>query len=918
MFNVTQPLFLLLLAAVPLLILARRGPKGSAAGSSAKWRRWVTLCLRGGALFCAVLALANLQRTHEEKRLSVVFLLDMSDSVAHDRRTEAFTLMNAAIAKLKPADRVGLIGFAAEATVLMELRPKTTQPQLTADAVLVGEGTDILAALKRAMAMLVDAHHRRIVLFSDGLDNAGGTALIDYLPLLQASKVEVLTVPLQSVQDALRVHQLQMPTQVRKGQRFGMQAIIETDGSIPTLTATLSHRGVPIHEAKWTLPRGRHVLELPVQQVHEEGVHTYQLKLNVSDAVPENNHAYSVVRIQDKPHILYVESEPAHAEPLKAVLEENGFIVDVIAAAQMPTELVALQRSDALILSNIPADAFSTQQLNAVENYVRALGHGLVVLGGPRAFGPGGYTDTALERVLPVEMTPRQQQESVALLFVIDTSGSMANYVNARQKIQLAIEGVRAGIRNLKAEDTAGLLGFNTAVHLISSLTADRGSLIRAAGTLRPTGGTTMMKDALQEAGELLKTTDAKRKHIVLLSDGNSTGERSDFLNLAMQLAEARIGITTIAIGDADRKLLTEIAEAGGGRSVFVQNVQELPAVLMETVRETQRYIVQKPFQPVLAIPDAPILEDIAPPPMLHGYVATAEKDSAQVFISSHRDEPVLAGWRFGLGKSIAWTSDVKPAWAKAWIPWHHFGRFWGQVVNWTLPADTADADFELAVSARSGSGEAVIDTQHPSQATYHLYIARPDASHETVATQQQTATRYTGSFQIAESGAYIVTAQREADNAKRTETLSFAYPAEYAAFGVNAPLLKRLGLYKPSAAQIAQRSGEPIQTRASLVQGLLVAAVGLFVLEMILRRFSIASGYFAELWARARAPADKHAPETLTRLREKKATVTHATPVPPTRPIVSSQTVDRPGESGSSTPMERLLDAKRKARSVS
>lgn len=918
MFNVTQPLFLLLLAAVPLLILARRGTKVS----SAKWRRWMTLCLRGGAIFCAVLALANLQRTHEEKRLSVVFLLDMSDSVSHDRRTEAFNLMNAAIAKLKPADRFGLIGFAAEATVLMELRPKTTHPQLTADALLVGEGTDILAALKRAMAMLVDAHQRRIVLFSDGLDNAGGTALIDYLPLLQASKVEVLTVPLQSVQDALRVHQLQMPTQVRKGQRFGMQAIIETDGSIPTLTATLSHHGVPIHEAKWTLPRGRHVLELPMQQVREEGVHTYQLKLNVSDAIPENNHAYSVVKIQDKPHVLYVESEPAHAEPLKAVLEENGFIVDVISAAEMPTELVALQRSDALILSNIPADALSTQQLNAVENYVRALGHGLVVLGGPRAFGTGGYTDTALERVLPVEMTPRQQQESVALLFVIDTSGSMANYVNARQKIQLAIEGVRAGIRNLKAEDTAGLLGFNTAVHLISPLTADRGLLIRAAGKLRPTGGTTMMKDALQEAGELLKTTDAKRKHIVLLSDGNSTGERSDFLNLAMQLAEARVGITTIAIGDADRELLTEIAEAGGGRSVYVQNVQELPAVLMETVRETQRYIVSEPFQPVLAIPDAPIVEGIAPPPMLHGYVATAEKDGAQVFISSHRDEPVLAGWRFGLGKSIAWTSDVKPAWAREWIPWHHFGRFWGQVVNWTLPADNSHADFELAVSARSGSGEAVIDTQRPSQATYHLHIARPDASHETVAMQQQTATRYTGSFRIAESGAYIVTAQREEDNdigtVKRVETLAFAYPAEYAAFGVNAPLLKRLGVYEPSAARIAQSSGEPIETRTSLVQGLLVVAVGLFVLEMILRRFSIASGYFAELWARLRGPADKHASETLTRLTEKKATVTRATPVSPTRPIVSSRRVDTPMEPGSSAAMERLLDAKRKARSVS
>ena len=915
MFNVTYPLFLILLAAVPLLILARRGTNVT----TAKWRRWVTLCLRGGALFCAVLALANLQKTHREQRLSVVFLLDTSDSVAREQRAEALDRMNTAIAKLKPTDRFGLIGFAAEPAVLLELRSKAAQPPLTTDAWLAGEGTDILAAIKRAMVMLVNAHQPRIVIFSDGLDNASGTALIDYLPLLKASNVEILTVPLQSVQDALRVHQLQLPTQVRKAQRFRIQAIIATDGSIPTLTATLSHNGVPIHEAEWTLPRGRHVLELPVQQVKAEGIHAYHLKLNVSDAIPENNHAYGVVKIQDKPHVLYVEGEPAYNEPLKEVLEENGFIVEHLSAAEIPTELVALQRSDALILSNIPADALSTQQLNTLDNYVRVLGHGLVVIGGPRAFGPGGYTDTALERILPVKMTPRQQQDSLAMLFVIDTSGSMANYVNARQKIQLAIEGVRAGIRNLKTEDMAGLLGFNTAVHVVSSLTADRGVLLRAVGTLRPTGGTTMMHAALQEAGEMLKTTDAKRKHIVLLSDGNSIGERSDFLDLAKQLAAARIGITTIAIGDADKTLLSEIAEAAAGNAVFVQNVQELPAVLTETVRETQRYIVQETFLPRLATPDAPIVEGIGSLPMLHGYVATAEKESAQVFIRSHQDEPILAGWRFGLGKSIAWTSDVKPAWAKEWIPWQHFGRFWGQVVNWTLPADDADTDFELTLSSHSGKGhsgkgQAVIDTQRPSHAAYRLHIARPDASHELVAMQQLTPTRYAGNFQIAESGAYLVTAQREEDNAKRTETLSFAYPAEYAAFGVNAQLLQRLGHYEPSASQIAQRSGEPVETRVSLAQALLVVAVILFVAEMIFRRFSIASGYFAELWARLRGPAKEHVPETLTRLRNKKAAGVPATPTASARPVA----VDEPMEAGSSSAMGRLLDAKRKARSVS
>ena len=109
----------------------------------------------------------------------------------------------------------------------------------------------------------------------------------------------------------------------------------------------------------------------------------------------------------------------------------------------------------------------------------------------------------------------------------------------------------------------------------------------------------------------MLKTHAAKRKHIVLLSDGKSDGAESDFLELAAQIADARISLTTIAIGDANRQLLTKVAETGEGQSIFVENIQQLPEVLTEAVRETRRYIVQEPFQPVIAAPSEPIVAGI-------------------------------------------------------------------------------------------------------------------------------------------------------------------------------------------------------------------------------------------------------------------------------------------------------------------
>ncbi len=907
MFDFQAPLFLILLAIIPVLILVQRRTHLG----TTKWRKSVTFFLRGAALLCAIFALANLHRTDKEQRLAVVFLIDTSESVSPSQHEEVLKQINAAVAKLRSTDRFGVIGFARETSILTEIREKRDQSlamllETISEQTMRRDGTDVITALKRAIALLPDDYHRRIVLFSDGIHNAGGISLEDYLPLLSASNVETLTIPLDTLKDAVRVVQLQVPTQVRKGQRFKIGAVIETDGSIPQLNATLYHEGAPIDEFEWTFGTRRMTLEVP--PVTKEGNHRYELRLEPTDEIPENNRGYGVVKIQGEPRALYVEADMAQVGPLKTVLEENGFNVEVKSPTEMPTELIELKRSDVLILSNVSADILSSDQLRNIENYVRDLGHGLVVIGGERAYGPGGYTDTALERVLPVEMTPREQKDTVAVLFVLDTSGSMANYVGGqRRKIDLAIAGIRAGIENLEEDDVAGIVSFSAgevASDDMSRLTSDRNVLLQGVQKLKPTGGTTLMMEAVDKASEILKADDAKRKHIILLSDGKSDDAASDFLELAERIAAARISITAIAIGDTNKELLTQLVETSNGHFVEVQNLQELPTVLMEAVRETQSYIVQELFRPVITVPDMPIVSGIGTLPQLHGYTATTEKDVAQVFIRSHRDETVLSGWNFGLGKSIAWTSDAT-AWAKEWVSWDNFGKFWGQVVNWTLPTAEAGADFDLVLSLQQGVIEVRIDARDPSQASYKVRVAGPGETNSEVEMQQVTSTRYSGTFQIQDSGSYIVTAQHEGDEQKRTEVLSLPYPIEYAEFEVNTDLLKTLaagtgGVYEPTPTQIAAPAGVPIEKQVSLAQALLVTAAFLFVLEMIFRRYSIANRRIVELLGRLRGKPM----ETQT---------VRATPeaVPSTERVREDTTSPQRTEAS----MTRLLAAKRRAR---
>ena len=925
MFNIQSPLFLILFSLIPLLILIQLRTNVIAAN----WRKRTTFVIRCIALICAILAIANLQRTRREQRLAVVFLLDTSDSIPKSQQEIANRIINAAITELRPNDYYGVIGFAEEPYVLVQTGQKE-RLLLTLSALIEPtietDSTDIVAALKRTIEQLPNNYHRRIVLFSDGVQNSGKTSLTEYLPFLTSSDVEIMSIPLKSIQDKIRVENLQLPSKVRKGHRFEIQAIVISDGSISRVKTTLYHNGIPVSDLDYPLKSGRNVIDLPMQQLFDIRTHTYQIKLKIDDEIRENNQGFGVVQVQDKPQILYTDSGLEHSISLRKVLEENGFDVKVIHLSEIPTDLVSLQQFDVAILSNIAAEMITESQQHVFESYVRDLGHGLVVIGGDSTFGAGGYTDTTLERILPLDMTPRERKDSVALVFVIDTSGSMANIVGSNKKIDIAIEAIRAGIRNLDEEDQVAIIGFDVSKRVISTLTSNHERLIKQVGKLKPTGGTAAMEEAVAVATEMQKAAEVKRRHIILLSDGKSTGRRSDIIEIARDAANQRIGITTIAIGDADRDLLKEIADTGHGRAIEVQNIHNLPKVLMDAVRETQEYIIQEEFQPRILSQTSPILDGINNLPLLYGYVSTAEKTAAQVLISSHKNEPILAGWNYGLGKSVAWTSDVKTAWSKDWIPWSNFGKFWGQVINWTLPTEGANADFDLSVSHNSGKGEVLINTKHPSPASFVVQVAGPNSVSKTVNMHQESTYRYRGTFLMNDHGSYIVTAKQEDTGDSQSKTISLPYPVEYAVGDVNTNLLKTLseetnGTYQPTTAQIAAAQGQTYEKRISLSFTLLIFSVVLFVIEMILRRFSIASGYFAELRTQLRKKKNTVISGTLTQLSDRKVNsdTTNETGLIANIgfPTLNQREVETTFEQSDTATMTRLLAAKRRSQST-
>jgi uncharacterized membrane protein len=73
-----------------------------------------------------------------------------------------------------------------------------------------------------------------------------------------------------------------------------------------------------------------------------------------------------------------------------------------------PSTVAELAAFDCLILSNVAKDAFTDKQLQWIEQWIGQRGGGLCMIGGENSFASGGWSETPLAAMLPVEMMPGQ------------------------------------------------------------------------------------------------------------------------------------------------------------------------------------------------------------------------------------------------------------------------------------------------------------------------------------------------------------------------------------------------------------------------------------------------------------------------------------------------------------------------------
>lgn len=832
-------------------------------GSLAAWtsrQRALAVTVRCVLLVLLVLALAGPAFRGLTRDVAVIFLRDVSASIDETGQKTASDFVGlAAHDHLRGS---GQVDFAAGAGVARSYG----DPEAPRAVTVPRDATDLAAALEFAQASLPADRPGRLVLLSDGAVNAGRPAE-SVLARLKERGVELDVVPLAlDKRPDAAVLSVSAPPSAREGETFDAKVSINSTEPGARATIRFFQNRVLVAEVERQLVQGASEVVIPNLRA-EAGLGLYEAAVSLEgDARPENNRNHAVVMHGGAARTLLVDRDPSQVEALAGVLRGGGFQVEVRPPSGFPATLEELESFDLVILSDVPAQELSDQQMRSLASWVKDFGGGFLMSGGDASFGAGGYFRTPVAAVLPVRIERQEREETpvAALLVVLDRSGSMTAMAGGQTKMSLANEGASLALEVLQARDLFGVFAVDTRVQQVVPLApaTDRTATARKIAGITSGGGGIYVYTSLAEAFPVLRDAQAKIKHIILFADAADAEEKSagsegnpsvgggSSLDLAAAMLANRITLSVVALGreeDKDTAFLRDLAAKGGGRFYLTADATTLPRLFsQETMRATQSSLREEAFL-VTPTGASDVLHGIPwseAPPLL-GLNLSSVKPGADLLLAAESGEPILALWRYGLGQAAAFLSDAKPRWAAEWMTWPGYGKFWTQLARQLvrpdrrddLSAEVVESGDRLAVDISAVTGAGTFRNGLPVTVT----VAGQGGASRSLTAPQVAPGRYRVEFPKPEAETAVIAVS---DGAGRPISLAWMRDAgrEFLPVADTRPFLEKLardggGIFQPTPEQVFRPATQAASTRRDLSPWLLAAALLLWPVDIWLRR---------------------------------------------------------------------------------
>jgi len=717
-FQVPAFLWAIPLGAAVLLLLFQRSRS-----NLSRWRHRCALLTRFFIVALLLTAMARPSQTSlvEPKRVAV-FLLDVSESVSEEALAEAILRVEA-LSRVASANGSwsSLILFAGEAEVLI---PPSRDPlTIPRDRVfsqnvegasgrrgsLAPTRTDFGRALR--LAETIAGAGGRYVIVTDGLDPLAS------LPPNRMRNLRLLT--LGKPKRDVAVVGIRAPLAIRTGEPFDARVdLFSSEEGEVEIWLRLADRRVGGKRLK--VPRGRSVVVLRnIQATIPHGSHQLVALASADgDREPRNNMAAAPLLVLGKPHVLVVEDTPASGDSLVRMLRTHDFEIHRIPPSRVRSETLA--EFDTIVAVGLRGEDFDEETSRRIRDFV-VDGGGFWLVARPDPSAGASYAKSPIADLLPVvfepvpvktdtgeKETPKKRVEkspeterspsaTVALLLVVDKSGSMAG-----KKLDLVKEACRVTADTLTAADTIGVLAFDAKPRWVLEFVSPvRKEYIRdRLYRLLADGGTDIFPALLEAFRAMTSHPRARRagiRHVVLLSDGDT--READFHGLVSRMAKAGITVSTVCIlrGKFDPILMNEIANLGKGRFKSTGSFSNIPKIFTDEAKTLVRNArpskeeesgvsevpVKTKTEPVKSssgtgvihpkiLEEHEILWAKMPRdlPALKGMLPSTPRPGVRTPIGTAEGKSILSIWRTGLGKAAVWTSDLSGKWSSEWLRW--------------------------------------------------------------------------------------------------------------------------------------------------------------------------------------------------------------------------------------------------------
>jgi uncharacterized membrane protein len=843
-------------------------------------------------VFCVALAEPRSVRTSD--LLSVVYAIDLSDSIGETSTEAALNFMSLTVHDKPERDQAGLVVFGRNAAA--ELPPRQAFPfdekTVSINSHVDRGATNIEKALSLSAAMLPEENSGRIVLISDGAATEGSLTRI--LDDLKSRDIAVDVLPVQyDYSHEVWLERLDLPRFVKIGDNYEAVIVLSSlqNGSGRLV---VREQGRVISEQPVDFRAGKNRYVVPIK-LREPGYYEYSATIETPsgmDQLKQNNTVLNYLYVKGEGRVMVVRDSAGKAQDwqsLVGALKAEQRLVDVFTAEQFPRDALSLMPYDAVIFVNVPADAFDPIQFKAVHDAVRDLGVGFLMVGGRNSFGPGGYNKTPIEDVLPVTMdiTKKKILPKGALVIVLHTCEFPEGNTYAKRVTKEAI-------RVLGSQDEAGVLAFmggdSSWVFELTPV-SEYDAMVRKINAATP-GDMPSFDPIMQAAYTGLKKSDAAAKHMIVISDGDPQPPNPKLL---ANCKTDEITISTVSIyphGGVEVGTLQAMANLTGGRYYQTDNPDQLPSIFIKEAKSLKRAMVQnKTFTPEIGFP-SPILKGLGGLPPLHGYVLTTPKERlTEEILQAHLPEeesadPLLARWKFGLGTTAAFTSDLSTNWGADWVGWEGYRAFVKQLMT-DIARVQEEEHLRMWAYASGTQGVVVAEDFHPQNMFLDMQaqVGGPQDKSESITLRQIAPRRYQATFPLWGPGRYQVMAiGKSGDRTARAQGgFIVSYSPEYLRFRSNPMVLDEIAektggkvLKKDATAQeIYLADRHPKRSSRPIFDWFLTALACLLPLDVAFRRIQIDRNSFAALFGRGAKKGESTA--TMGTLLSRKQTLKRA-----------------------------------------